>query len=189
MAKVLDKPTRLITGEVRICYPHVFTPYAGEQGGEEKYSVCILIPKADKETLTLVRAAIEAAKQEGKAKFGGVIPAKFKNETLRDGDEELAMGTRTGEEYEGHYFINASARKRPMVIDRSKQPITDEEQVYGGCYGHVQLTFFAYNSNGNKGVAAGLDALMKTREGDPLGGNAVSIANFDGFGDAEDLGF
>ena len=38
------------------------------------------------------------------------------------------------------------------------------------CYGLASISFYAFNSNGNRGIACGLNNLMKTKDGDPLGG-------------------
>ena len=46
----------------------------------------------------------------------------------------------------------------------------DATEVYSGCYGRLTLNFYAYNANGNKGVAAGLGNVQKLEDGEPLGG-------------------
>ena len=46
--------TKVITGEVRFSYLHVFEPYAAEVGQKAKYSVALLIPKKDKQTILLL---------------------------------------------------------------------------------------------------------------------------------------
>ena len=78
------RKTQVITGEVRFSYAHVWEP-SSINGGDEKYSVSIIIPKSDTKTIKAINNAIEAAKQEGIAKFGGKIPANLKL-PLRDGD-------------------------------------------------------------------------------------------------------
>ncbi len=41
------------------------------------------------------------------------------------------------------------------------------------------LTFFAYNTNGSKGIAAGLGNVQKLRDGEPLGGRSRAEDDFD----------
>ena len=89
------------------------------------------------------------------------------------------------EAYAGSYFVNANSRQAPQVVDRQVQPIIDQSEVYSGCYGRVSVTFYAYNSNGNKGVAAGLGNVQKLRDGDPLGSRANARDEFDAV-DADD---
>ena len=81
-----NENTKVITGKVRFSYAHVFEP-ASINGGDEKYSVSILIDKNDTKTISDINKAVEAAKQAGIAKFGGKIPQNLKL-PLRDGDTE-----------------------------------------------------------------------------------------------------
>ena len=164
--------TKVVTGEVRFSYAHVFEP-ASIEGSEPKYSVSILIDKNDKKTLSRVKAAIEAAKQAGLSKFGGKIPANLKL-PLRDGDTERE----DDEVYAGKYFINANAKTKPGIVDKGGNPIIDTTEFYSGCYGHASITFYAFNTSGNKGIAAGLNNLMKTRDGEMLGGRASAEDDF-----------
>ena len=164
--------TKVVTGEVRFSYAHVFEP-ASIEGSEPKYSVSILIDKNDKKTLSRVKAAIEAAKQAGLSKFGGKIPANLKL-PLRDGDTERE----DDEVYAGKYFINANAKTKPGIVDKGGNPIIDATEFYSGCYGHASVTFYAFNTSGNKGIACGLNNLMKTRDGEMLGGRASAEDDF-----------
>ncbi|WP_035518885.1 DUF2815 family protein [Halobacillus karajensis] len=173
MAKLVG--TKVTTGEVRFSYAHVFAPHAIE-GNDEKYSVSILISKDDKETIEAVEKAVEAAKQEGKSsKFGGKIPPSLKT-PLRDGDEE-----RDDEAYAGHYFMNATSKTKPGIVKKGSAglvEITDEDEFYSGCYGKASVNFFPFNSNGNKGVACGLNNLFKSRDGEALAGKPSATDDF-----------
>ena len=82
-------------------------------------------------------------------------------------------------------FLNANSKQAPQIVDRQVQPILDQSEVYSGCYGRVSITFYAYNSNGNKGVAAGLGNVQKLRDGEPLGSRANAKDEFEAV-DAED---
>lgn len=164
--------TKVVTGKVRLSYVNLFTPRAGMSGGEPKYSVCVLVPKSDTATVNKIKAAIEAAKQAGAATFGGKVPAGLKN-PLRDGDTE-----RDSAEYKGHYFINASSKQRPGVVDAAVNPILSQDEIYSGCYGRVSLNFYAYNQSGNKGVGAGLQNVQKVAEGEPLSGRSRAEDDF-----------
>ena len=164
--------TKVTTGEVRFSYAHVFEPQSIE-GSEPKYSVSILIDKDDKKTLARVKKAIDAAKQAGTAKFGGKIPAILKL-PLRDGD----VDREDDEVYAGKYFINANCKTKPGLIDKAGNPIIDSTEFYSGCYGHASITFYAFNTSGNKGIACGLNNIMKTRDGEALGGRAKAEDDF-----------
>lgn len=172
MAK--ESKTKVVTGmNTRLSYFHGWDPVS-INGGAEKYSVSVLIPKDDTETVNKINAAIDAAIEEGTAKFGGKKPSRdLIKIPLRDGDTE-----RDDEAYKGHYFLNANSKTAPQIVDRSVQPILDRAEVYSGCYARVSLNFYAFNSNGNKGIACGLGNIQKVRDGEPLGGRSTAADDF-----------
>lgn len=156
--------TKVTTGKVRLSYTHLFEAHAIE-GNDPKFSVSVLIPKGDKETLTAIKGAVDQVKKEGTAKWGGKVPPNLKT-PLRDGDIERP----DDEAYAGCYFLNASSKNKPGVVDANVQPVLDATEVYSGCYGRLTINFYAFSASGNKGVAAGLGNVQKLAEGEPLGG-------------------
>lgn len=166
--------TKVITGiNTRLSYFHGWEPVS-INGGAEKYSVSVLIPKNDTETVNAIHKAIDAAIEEGVAKFGGKKPNKAAIKLpLRDGDIE-----RDDEAYKGHYFINANSTTAPQIVNRAVKPILDRSEVYSGCYARVSLNFYAFNSNGNKGIACGLGNIQKIRDGESLGGKTTAADDF-----------
>ena len=165
--------TKVVTGTVRLSYEHVWEP-ASIHGGEEKYSASLIIPKSDKATVNAIQKAVDAAIEEGLAKFGGKKPNKAAIKLpLRDGDAE-----REDEAYQNSFFVNANSRTAPQIVDRSVQPILDRNEVYSGCYIRASISFYAFNSTGNKGIACGLNNIQKIRDGEPLGGHANAADDF-----------
>ena len=57
--------TKVVTGEVRLSYANVWEPRPGMNGGKDKYSVSLIIPKSDTETIEKIEAAIDAAIEAG----------------------------------------------------------------------------------------------------------------------------
>lgn len=165
-------------GLVRFSYANVFEAKAIQQGQTPKYSVSVLVPKSDKKTLKQIEDGIKAAIEKGKVKLGGKVPANLKT-PLRDGDEERP----DDEAYAGHMFFNASATTRPQVVDEDTNPIMDQSEFYSGCYGRVSVSFYAFNTNGNKGIAAGLNNIQKLKDGDKLGGGSTAAEDFGEFED------
>lgn len=163
---------KVVTGEVRFSYVNVFEPKS-INGSDEKYSVSLLIDKRDTKTIETIERAIEAAKQAGVAKFGGKIPPVLKL-PLRDGDTERP----DDENYAGKMFVNANCKTKPGIIEKNGMEIIDTTEFYSGCYGKASVTFYAFNSNGNKGIACGLNNIMKTRDGEPLGGRSRAVDDF-----------
>ena len=165
--------TKVVTGIVRLSYEHVWEP-ASINGSNPKYSVSLIIPKDDVKTIAAINQAVENAIKDGAAKFGGKIPPKGALKLpLRDGDTE-----RDDEAYRNAYFVNANSTTAPQIVDRAVQPILDRNEVYSGCYARVSINFYAFNSNGNKGVACGLGNIQKVRDGEPLGGKTYAADDF-----------
>ena len=166
--------TKVITGKnTRLSYFHGWEP-TSINGGPERYSVSVLIPKDDKETVKAINDAVDTAIEEGIAKFGGKKPNKAAIKLpLRDGDTE-----REDEAYAGHWFINANSKTAPQIVDKAVKPILDRDEVYSGCYARVSLNFYAFNSNGNKGIACGLGNIQKIRDGESLGGRSSAADDF-----------
>ena len=174
----------ITTGKVRLSFANLFTPKAALGSDVEKYSVSIVIPKSDKQTLAKIKSAIEAAKEDGKSsKWHGTIPKNIKL-PLRDGDEDRPDDVN----YANSYFINASNKQKPSVVDRNLNPILDPDEVYSGCYARVNITFYAFDVNGNRGVAASLGPVQKVADGEPLTGRvSVEAAFGDSFEDDDEI--
>ena len=146
-------------------------------------TVSAIIPKSDKETIKKIQAAVEAAKQESLSKWGGKIPPNLKL-PLRDGDIDRPED----EAYKGCYFFNANSRQAPQVVDKQVQPILDQTEVYSGCYGRISVNFYGYNSNGNRGVAAGLGNIQKLKDGEALSSRTNAEDDFEAVEDEDFLG-
>ena len=165
----------------RISFANIWEPKA-INGGDEKYSVSCLIPKSDKKTLARIQKAVEAAKEDGKTrKWSGKITPNLKL-PLRDGDIDRP----DDENYEDCYFLNASSKDAPQVVDRKVNPVLDPMMVYSGCYCNVSVNFYAFNANGNRGVAAGLGNIQFVRDGERLSGKASADADFDALEDDDE---
>lgn len=165
--------TKVVTGVVRLSYANVWEPKS-INGGTEKYSVSLIIPKSDKKTLDAINTAVDAAIEEGKSKFGGKVPNKGALKLpLRDGDID-----RDDEAYRDSWFVNANSSTAPQIVDKGVNPILDRSEVYSGVYARVSINFYAFNSNGNRGVACGLGNIQKIRDGEPLGGRNNASEDF-----------
>ena len=170
MKEFKDKKKVLIP--CRFSFLHCWEPDS-VNGSEPKYSVSAIIPKSDTRTINAIKAAIEQAKKDSVSKWGGKVPANLKL-PLRDGDIDRP----DDEAYAGCYFFNANSRQAPQVVDAKVQPILDQNEVYSGCYGKISVTFYGYNSNGNRGIAAGLGNIQKLRDGESLGGRSNAADDF-----------
>jgi hypothetical protein len=173
-----ENPMKVITGkDTRWSYANVWEPVS-INGGTPKYSVSLIIPKSDKDTLQKIKLAIEAAYKEGEMKLRGsgksVPPLSALKTPLRDGDVDRPDDSA----YEGAYFINANSTTAPGIVDASCSPVLNRSEVYSGVYGRASITFYAFNSNGNRGIACGLQNLQLLSPGEPLGGKASAESDF-----------
>ena len=179
MSTVVKNPTKVITGpKTRWSYANVWDPKS-INGGAPKYSVSLIIPKSDTKTVEKIKAAIQAAYEEGQSKLKGngkTVPALDLIKTpLRDGDRERPDDLT----YANSYFINANSATAPGIVDADRQPILERSEVYSGVYGRASINLYAFNSNGNKGIACGLNNLQKISDGEPLGGKSRAEDDFD----------
>ena len=177
MAKYMN-PTKVITGpNTTFSYLNCWDPKA-IQGGTPKFSVSLIIPKSDTVTVQKIKAAIEAAYKEGEAKLKGngkSVPALSTLKTpLRDGDLERP----DDEAYKNSYFINANSGTAPGIVDADRNPIIDRSEMYSGVKGRASINLYAYNVNGNRGIACGLNNLQKISDGTPLGGKSRAEDDF-----------
>ena len=174
----INNPMKVITGpDTRWSYANVWEPKS-INGGTPKYSVSLIIPKSDTKTIAMIEAAIEAAYMEGEAKLKGngkSVPALSVIKTpLRDGDMERPDDPA----YANAYFVNANATSAPGIVDADRNPILTRSEVYSGVYGRASISFYAFNSSGNKGIACGLNNLQKIHDGEPLGGKTSAESDF-----------
>ena len=181
-------PAKVITGVCRLSYANIWQAKS-INGGAPKYSASVLIPKSDTKTVAKVKAAIQAAYEEGEGKLNGngkTAPSLASLKTpLRDGDTERP----DDEAYAGHWFINANSNTAPGVVDANREPIYDTSEIYSGVYARVSLSFYAFNSNGNRGIACALQNIQKVRDGEALGGKSKAEDDFNDNFTSDDGGF
>lgn len=182
MANETNKNATRVKVPCRVSFCNLFEPQTMMNGADAKYSCSCLIDKNDKKTLLAVHNAIEAAKENGKARWGGKIPANLKL-PLRDGIER-----EDDEAYKDCMFFNCSNREKPQVVDRKVQQITDPSEVYSGCYCIVSVNFYPFSNSGNRGIAVSLGNVQKVRDGEPLSGRVSAVSEFDELGDDDLVG-
>lgn len=173
-----NDPVKVLTGECRLSYCHLSEPRAAQAGADPKYSVTLLLPKQDTATKADIDQSIEAAITEGVTRtWGGQRPAMPKI-PLYDGDGARANGEPFGQECKGHWVINASSKDKPQVVHVSNiRAELAPQDIYSGMYGRVTIRFFTYSNAGNRGVGCALGNVMKTREGEALGGGKTQATD------------
>lgn len=179
----MKNPTKVVTGKNTVfSYLNANEPKS-INGSTPKYSASLIIPKSDTETITKIQKAIQAAYEEGTSKLKGnsrsVPPLSSIRTPLRDGDVERPDHP----EYANAYFVNANSTTKPQCVDADLNPILDTSELYSGIIGRASISFYAYNVNGSKGIACGLNNIQKLRDGTHLGGHSSAAEDF---GDEEE---
>ena len=172
---------RLITGKVRLSYAYIAEPKK-QDDGSYKFQVAVLIPKSDKETLILAKAAIDSVKKDPKSEkvWGKPYNTEMKS-ALRDGD----LKADEHPEFAGHYFFNCWSKNQPGIVDRNRK-LLDPAEIYSGCYARVSADFFAYNKKGGIGIGAYLNNIQKLEDGERLSGGSRPEDDFEPLEGEED---
>ncbi len=176
-AKLNVKGFKIHIPLARVSFPNVFTPRAFEDG-PEKYECQFLWPKDT--DLSVLKKAIHSAIVEAWGKDKAKWPEGLKS-PIKDGDKMEDL-----EGYEGQYYIKTSSHRKPGVINRKKEVITNEDDFYGGCYAIATVLVKAYATKGNKGVTIYLNNIQKVKDGEPFGGRSNPEADFDEIEDGSD---
>ena len=71
------------------------------------------------------------------------------------------------------------------MLNRAKAPILSHDEVYSGMWAIVCVNMYPYSNSGNNGVAAGLNAVLKTADDTVFAGGDGSKA-FDGINVPDD---
>jgi hypothetical protein len=180
---------------VRLSYEHIFTPSALEENQTPKYSATLIIPKNHPDLPALKRALFEAGQEKYPQAFatGKPWPMGYTC-ALKDGDKDVAGdGTVLAEknpEYAGCYILKASSTRRPVVLGRRKEALTEEDGiVYSGCYINVSAAAAGYEfGKVKKGVTCYLNGVQFVADGERFGSDATSdFDELDGGADDDDF--
>ena len=172
--------SKIILNNVRLSFPSLFRK-AVFNGDETKFEATFLIDKATQAPkIKEIKAAIDAAIKDG-LKGAKLPPDKI---CLKDGDDIDYAG------YAGHMSIKASSNKRPIVIDRDKSPLTeDDNKLYAGCYVNASLELWVQNNQYGKRINCNLLGVQFMKDGEPFAdGVKGSLDDFEAFAD-EDADF
>ena len=173
MAKITIK-------NVRLSFPSLFSK-AVFQGAETKYEATLLIDKTTgANDIKNIKAEIAAMLAEHKVK----LPAD--KICLKDGDEMEYDG------YAGTMSLKASNKTRPMVVNKDKSPIVEDDNIiYSGCYVNAVVSLWFQNNAYGKRVNCSLEAVQFAKDGQPFGdgGSKASLDDFDILDDGDSEGF
>lgn len=173
MAKASPSLTKCLIGEARVNFPRLFTPEAFN-GSEPHYQVTLSFPKEDTALYDKIQKAINECKEKAAAMFGGKLPKNFNLPNIKDGDEDYES-----DGYAGLWTIKLKSKNKPELVKKATVmgktqlvPITDEDELYAGCYCFASVTFFAYDTPTSKGISCWLNSVLKSRDGERFEGGS-----------------
>lgn len=162
---------KITLNNVRISFPSLFHK-AVFNGEETKYEATFLINKQSQ--ADLIEKLEDAVREKIKVDLKG---AKLGADKIcfKDGEDIDYEG------YAGHMSIKASSNRRPLVIDRDRSPITEDDNViYAGCYVNAIIELWAQNNNWGKRINANLMGVQFVKDGEAFGDSQVaSVSDFD----------
>lgn len=182
---------KCVTLKARLSYPQLHEAKSQFEGQDPKYSAVLMFDKSQDLTqpgvtngLSLKRiihnAAVEAWGSD-KSKW-----PKKRRLPIRDGDED--RGDKEG--YQNTFFISASSKDRPGLVDQRLQVVSTPQEIretfYAGCYVRAELIAYSYNKAGNIGVGLALQNLQKLADGEKLSGRKDATKVFDAVEDGSD---
>ena len=164
--------SKTVTPIGTLSFPALFTPEENPHNpsAPPKYSTMIVFaPGTD---LTAIEDLIEAAIVD---KWGDKRPKNLRS-PLRDGSEKEHLG---GAFVEGAKFLTAKSKFVPGIVDANLQAVIDPSEIYPGVEARIQISAFAYSTNGNNGVSLSLSNVQKVRDGERIGGSHGAESAFD----------
>ena len=163
---------------VRLSYEHIFKASAFEESQTPKYSAELIIPKDHPDLANLRRALMDAGKERFPSAFTSTNwPTGFTC-ALKDCDKTTdSNGVLLAEKNpatKGCYIVKADSTRRPIVVNRNRAAITEEDGViYSGCYINVSLGVSGYEFGKlKKGVKCYLNGVQFVADGERFGRDA-----------------
>lgn len=166
---------------VRLSFPKLWTAKSYKTGDKPKFGANFLIDKEDnEELLKQVKGAIWGAAKE---KFGEKAADMFKKNKIA-----ICLHEGADKDYDGYgeqnMYLSASSSKRPLIIDRDRTPLTEEDgRPYAGCY--VNAIVRIWIQEDGKWVNAELLGVQFASEGEPFGGGRITEEAFDDLDEAK----
>ena len=161
--------------DVRITFPVLFEPKQVNGQGDPKFSASFLFPKSHPQKAEVERGLVEAAKAKWNDKYGEVLKALKAGDRLamHDGDAKSDY-----DGYAGNFFLNASNKIRPLVIDGNRAPLAATDgKIYSGCYVNAIVELWAQDNQFGKRINASLLGVQFLRDGERLAGGGVAAAD------------
>lgn len=181
---------KIVLRNVRLSYEHIFTPSSFDDSQDAKYSATLIVPKDHADLPALRKALFEAGQEKFPAAFNGKTWPTGYTCALKDADKDTndagEVLAEKNPEYAGCYVVKADSTRRPVVIGRKKEALTEADGViYSGCYVNISMAAAGYEFGKiKKGVKCYLNGVQFVADGERFGSDAMS--DFDELDGGED---
>jgi hypothetical protein len=165
-----------------VSFPNKFEARKGFENSEPKFGLTAVFDPSkfsqkDKALWKTMQALADEVSMDAFKKPIKLLGPDFKK-PLRDGAEKPELAGFG----EGKRFCSLTTNRKPGLVVRDKDTgelldITDPNDFYPGCYAKAKVTCYAYKNVG-KGVAFGLQNVMKVADGPRLDGRADAKKDF-----------
>ncbi len=173
---------KVILKKVRLAFPDIWTAKS-VKGGALRYGCSLILdpntPEGAANIKTMKAAIAQVATEKWKEKAKAVVATcQAKDEIcLHDGNLKSEY-----DGYEGNMFVSANSKKRPVVVNSDKSPLTEADgKPYSGCYVNASIDVWAQDSTDyGKGIFASLIALQFKEDGAAFsGGEGYAETDFE----------
>lgn len=165
------KKIRLIV-PCRVAYLNCWEP-ASQYGGDKYFSLTAIVSKDDGDAIALISGAVEKLRREAASEWNGMSAENIKN-PIHDGDVEKPGNPI----YKNTLYFSAKSKTAPQIVDCECKTITEQNELYSGCFANVSFTLHAYNCGGIKGISAWLGNIQKICDGERIGGKILATEEF-----------
>lgn len=168
----------------RLSYPSLFKK-AKYKGDETKYECTLILDKVEhaEQIKQLKAAAVATLKEKNNGKN-----LKDDKKCLRDGDVYENEAGEKIPEYQGCYVLKVASNKRPVVLDKDKSPLSEEDGViYAGCYVNAIVSFWFQDNDWGKRLNGNIHGVQFRKDGEAFGEAPISEDEFDDFGDMDEF--
>lgn len=175
---------------VRLAFPALFEARAFGDADPRFSGVFIIDPESD--NVQAIRDVILGAAIEKWNEHGKPILAKLQKEgrLCFSTDEKTNGAGEVYDGFEGNYSLSASAKVRPLILDRDRSQLAEDDgRPYGGAFVNCVLDVWAQDNQFGKRVNASLKGVQFVRDGEAFaGGTPAAVSDFDELEPDEGLG-
>lgn len=165
----------LNTPYATLSFANLFTPRPRAETGDPVYSCSLIFDPQQQKTLKY-KALKDACVAAARKKWGDNVELKKLDMPFRDAGEKSYDGYRPGD-----FYISPWSKNKPGIVDADREEIHLKEEVWSGQLVRANVSPFAWEHTGRKGVSFGLNhvQVVKSEDRQRLDGRPTAASAFD----------